>query len=266
MTPQLTTLSKLKDCLAFMKQPDNYLNDTDFAVLKIHELGILTPCQSPTFRPEFYNLTIIVNGSGTCMVGNDTFELRSNHIFISRPDSFLSCRWNNIVKVYNICFSKDFVLEYFPEGIDTIMDSDKSNGFIQSLTKKNMLYFEQICIEIHTILNSTTSYKQELIANLTLNLLYIIQLQLRNRKKQNIRTDKYHPIVIAFRQNLEDNFNSLLAGKNASVLRTKEHAQLLNLNENYLCRLISNTTNRTVNDWINDKLIDEINYLLKFHP
>ncbi|MHC0445355.1 AraC family transcriptional regulator [Flavobacterium sp. 3-218] len=263
MIPQLTTLSKLNDCLAFMKLPDNYLNNTDFVVLKLHEMGIHTPCQSPTFRPDFYNLTIVVRGSGTCIVGNETFELRSNHIFISKPDSFLSSSWTNITKVYNICFSKDFVLEYLPEGIDAILESDKSNGYIEPLTKETMLYFEETCLEIYALSNSVLSYKQELISNLTLNLLFLIQLQSQERKKQETRTNKYPPIVTAFRQNLEENFNSLLKGKNASIMRTKEHAKLLNLNENHLCKVVSNSTNKTINDWINEKLIDEINYLLK---
>jgi len=261
MIPQLTTLSKLDDCLAFMKLPDNYSNNTDFAALKLHEMSINTPCISPTFRPSFYNLTIVANGSGTCIVGNENFELRSGNVFISRPDSFLSSSWNVIGKVYHICFSKDFVSEYLPEGINSIMNTDKMNGCTKTLSKETMLYLEQTFIEIFDENNSFLPYKEEMLANLTLCLLFTIQQQ--DKERPYIKTEKNISIVNAFRQNLDDNFNNLLTGKNSVVMRTKEHAKLLNLNENHLCKVISNSTNKTINDWINEKLIDEINYLLK---
>ncbi|MBF4519463.1 helix-turn-helix transcriptional regulator [Flavobacterium sp. ANB] len=63
---------------------------------------------------------------------------------------------------------------------------------------------------------------------------------------------------------MENNFNELINGNCLVLMRIKEHAQLLNLDENYLCKIITSGTKKTVNEWINEKLIDEIKYLLKY--
>jgi AraC family transcriptional activator of pobA len=264
MIPQLTTLSNFKDCIAYMDLPVyKYLDNDDFGILKVHEMGISLPFQSPTFRPLFYTFSIVTQGIGTYIIGNETFELRPNHIIITRPDAFFASSWTQIDKVYNITFNKNFLSEYLPEGIDEIFELGAKNGYSCSLSQETMDYFEKTCIEIYNTAISSLSCKDEFMANLIINLLFFLQLEKNDTEKLKIQSEKYSPIVTAFRQNMENNFNNLVSGKNVTLMRTKEHANLLNINENYLSKVVSSCTKKTVNEWINQKLIDEIKYLLK---
>jgi len=55
----------------------------------------------------------------------------------------------------------------------------------------------------------------------------------------------------------------LISGETTTLLRTREHAKLLGLTETNFSKVISKTSGKTINQWINERLIDEINYLLK---
>jgi len=263
MKPVLTNLSKITECLAFMNLPISTYNSVDFSFIKLHELGINLPFHSPTFRPDFYNLFIIVDACGSYYIGDKEFELSSKKIIISRPESFSSSYWTKIQKVYAISFRKSFLLQYFPAGIDTVLELGGENGYTYDLTEKSMNYYEQTCQEIYDLSLSTMAYKDELIANLILNLLFLMQLHQNSDSNLKLESEKQTTIVSAFRQNMENNFSRLIRGEDTSIMRTKEHSRLLNFNENHLSKVISNCTGKTINEWINEKLIDEIKYLLK---
>lgn len=263
MKPVLTHLSKITECLAFMNLPVSTYNSENFSFLELHEIGIKLPLQSPTFRPDFYNLFIIIDGRGTYYIGNKEIEITSNKIIISRPESFTSGYWTKIQKVYTISFRKSFLLQYFPAGIDSTLDLGGENVFSCDLTEERMKYFEQTCDEIYNISISTMEYKDELIANLILNLLFLTQIHQIKDLNIKLESEKNTTIVSAFRQNMENNFSQLIRGEDNLLMRTKEHSKLLNINENYLSKVISNCTGKTINEWINEKLIDEIKYLLK---
>lgn len=263
MKPVLTTLSKITDCLAFMNLPISTYNSEDFSFIKLHEIGIKLPLQSPTFRPDFFNLFVIIDACGSYTIGSKEYQFNSNQIIISRPESFASSYWTKIHKVYTISFRKNFLLQYFPAGIDTVLELGGENGISCLLTEKHMKYFEQTCQEIYEISVSTMAYKDELIANLILNLLFLTQLHQNSDSKLKLESEKHTTIASAFRQNMENNFSRLIRGQDTSLMRTKEHSKLLNINENYLSKVISNCTGKTINEWINEKLIDEIKYLLK---
>ncbi|RKR05052.1 helix-turn-helix protein [Flavobacterium sp. 81] len=263
MKPVLTTLSTITECLAFMNLPISAYNSEDFSFIKLHEIGIKLPFQSPTFRPDFYNLFIIIDGCGTYAIGDKEFELSSNQIIISRPESFSSGYWTKIQNVCFMSFRKSFLLQYFPASIDTVLDLGGEIGYSCDLTAEKMEYFEQTCHEMYDIAISTMRYKDELIANLILNLLFLIQLHQKGNSKLKLENEKQITTVSAFRQNMENNFSQLIKGQDTSLMRTKEHSKLLNINENYLSKVISNCTGKTINEWINEKLIEEIKYLLK---
>ena len=100
--------------ILFIKDLIPHIDSEDFAIIKVHEMGIELPFHSPTFRPAFHSFTIVTQGIGTYIIGNETFELSPNHIVICRPNSFFSSSWTEIGKVYNISFNKNFLLKYLP--------------------------------------------------------------------------------------------------------------------------------------------------------
>lgn len=109
---------------------------------------------------------------------------------------------------------------------------------------------------------SSSKNRYEMIANLLIHFLLLVQ-QYQNKIKLEIQNEKNALILASFFKNVDQNFNMLLSGDSSTVLRTKEHSKLLNVNETFLSKVISKTSGRTINQWINDRLIDEISYLLK---
>ncbi|MDP5199078.1 AraC family transcriptional regulator [Flavobacterium sp. DG2-3] len=264
MIPQLTTISTYKDQIDFLNLSyHDYIDNDEFSIVKVHEWNLTFPFHSPTFRSDYYSFTIVTKANGSFTVGDDKFELHPNHVVVACPDSFFKIDWTDMEKVYNIAFKKSFILKHFPGGIDNILEFNTKNGFCCCLTEDTMEYFEKTCLEMHKIAVSDLCYKEEIMANMALNLLFLVQLQQETETNTKNSSEKNNKIVIDFRQNIENNFNDLIEGYCTSVMRIKEHAQLLNLDENYLSKTISNSTKKTVNEWINKKLIDEIKYLLK---
>jgi len=261
---QPTNLSTYKDQIEFLKLSyHDYIDNDEFSIVKVHEWNLTFPFNSPTFRSDYYSFTIVTNANGSFTVGDDKFELHPNHVVLACPDSYFKIHWTDMEKVYNIAFKKSFILKHFPGGIDNIMEFNTKNGYCCCLTEETMNYFEQTCLEMHKIATSELCFKNDLMANMALNLLFLVQLEKENETDVKINTAKNNKIVVDFRQNIENNFNELAQGRCLSVMRIREHARLLNLDENYLSKTISAITKKTVNEWINKKLIDEIKYLLK---
>jgi len=261
---QPTNLSTYKDQIEFLKLSyHDYIDNDEFSIVKVHEWNLTFPFNSPTFRSDYYSFTIVTNANGSFTVGDDKFELHPNHVVLACPDSYFKIHWTDMEKVYNIAFKKSFILKHFPGGIDNIMEFNTKNGYCCCLTEETMNYFEQTCLEMHKIATSELCFKNDLMANMALNLLFLVQLEKENETDVKINTSKNNKIVVDFRQNIENNFNELAQGRCLSVMRIREHARLLNLDENYLSKTISAITKKTVNEWINKKLIDEIKYLLK---
>jgi len=263
MKPELTTLRKFREILAYMNLPVfSYIDNDDVAIIKIHEMGLKMPYLTPTFRPDYYTLTIIKEGKGKFVVGDDVFELGPNCIFIKHPDVYFSSGWTESPVGYSIAFSRKFLLKYFPDGVDEIPVKSNHNALRYNLSESDFEQYEQICLEMFDEAISNSSYKYEMIGNLLNNILLLIEDQ-KNKIKLEEEDEKNNPIVMAFFKNVDQNFNQLISGESAIVFRTKEHAKMLNLTETYLSKVISKSSGKTINQWINARLICEITYLLK---
>jgi len=263
MKPELTSLKKFRDILAFMNLPVfSYIDSDDFAIIKIHDIGLKMPYLTPIFRPDYYTLTIIQGGKGTFVVGDHIYELGPYHVFMKQPDIYFSSGWTESPVGYSISFTRVFFEKYFRNGIDDIPFKNNTNALNYCLNKSDFSEFEEICAEIYEEAIAVSNCKYEIISNLLINMLLLIQ-QHQSRLKVEIHDEKNAAIVTAFLKNIDQNFNSLISGESITLLRTKEHAKLLNLTETYFSKVISKTSGKTINQWIDGRLIDEINYLLK---
>jgi AraC family transcriptional activator of pobA len=263
MKPELTSLKKFKDILVFMNLPVfSYIDSDDFAIIKIHDMGLKMPYLTPIFRPSYYTLTILQGGKGTFVVGDHIYELGPQHVFIKQPDVYFSSGWTESPVGYSISFTRAFFKKYCPNGIDDIPFKNNTNAINYCLNDTDFSKLEKICDEIYDEAISVSNYRYEMISNLLINILLLIK-QHQHKSKLKIQDEKNAAIVASFFKNIDHNFNMLISNKSTDVLRVKEHANLLNLTETYLSKVISKTSGKTINQWINDRLIDEINYLLK---
>lgn len=263
MKPELTSLKKFRDILAFMNLPVfSYIDNDDFDIIKLHDMGLKMPYLTPIYRPDYYTLTIIQGGKGTFVVGDHIYELGPQHVFMKQPDVYFSSGWTESPVGYSISLTQVFFEKYFSDGIGDLPFKDNSNALNYCLNKSDFSEFEEICAEIYDAATSVSNCKYEIISNLLIYMLLLIQ-QHQNKIKLEIPDEKNAAIVTSFLKNIDQNFNMLISGETTTLLRTREHAKLLGLTETNFSKVISKTSGKTINQWINDRLIDEINYLLK---
>ncbi len=264
MKPQLTEIRKFTDSLAFMNLPVfTYIERDDFAIVRVEELGMKLPHKTPVFRPDHFNIIVVPDGSATYLINDTIFEISSNHILFIRPDTFLSYSWLHIGRAYIISFSTSFFLQFWASGIDEIHRLDSCKGYNANLTEEMMKNVEQICQNIYKETTSQVPYKYELITNLILNLLLLIRRQ-QQTMQQETPVKNSNPYVMQFLLDLENNFSTIISGETKILLRAKDYANLQNLNENYLSKIVCTHTGKTVNQWIHEKLLYEIKFLLKY--
>lgn len=262
MKPPLTTVRKFTDSLAFMELPVfSYIDRNDFAIVKMEELGMPLPYQTPVFRPDHFSIIIIPDGVASYRVDDTVFKLCANHVLFIRPDTFLSSKWSSLGKAYYISFSNHFLLHYWPAGIDEIQKMGNKKGYAAWFEPNMIENMERICLDMYDEAVCKTPYKYEVIANLILNLLLLIRQQQYTEKP--VKAKKHNCYVAAFLGQMENNFSRIISGETTRVLRIKDYADMQNLNEGYLSKIVSSTTGKTVNQWIHEKLINEIKYLLK---
>jgi len=263
MKPQLTSIRKFTDSLALMN-PSNlkHIDCDDFAIIKIEELGMQLPYQSSAYRPDHFSIIAVFDGNARYLVGDNVFDLQTNQILFACPDTFLSSKWSNLGSAYSITFKKQFLSKYWPAAIDKFQRLDDAKGYTISLTDDNVKYFESVCLEMYGEAVSNAPYKYDLVANLLLNLLMLIYQQ-KPKGRAVAPEQKYNPYTAAFLREMENNFSRIAARETTTLLRIKDYASMQNLNENYLSKIVSSTTGKTVNQWIHEKLINEIKYLLK---
>ncbi|WP_431241739.1 AraC family transcriptional regulator [Flavobacterium sp. P21] len=264
MKPLLTTVRKFTDCLTFMDLPlFDYIDNDDFAIIRMEQLGMQLPYQTPIFRPDHYSIIVVIEGNVTYYIGNSVYELGQNCILFSRPDSFLTSRWSSLGEAYTITFSKKFLLQYWPAGIDEIQKLENSKNSITNLTDKMMKSFETTCLEIYKEAISKEPYKHELITNLIFNLLLFIRQEQFENTSGNLQK-KYNSYVTTFIHDIEDNFSKIACGHSNMLFHINDYAKKQNLNESTLSKIVSTATGKSVNQWIHEKLIEDIKYLLKY--
>lgn len=262
--PQLTTVRKFTDSLVFMNLPVlKYIDREDFAIVKIEELGMQLPYQTPVFRPDHYSIIVVPEGSATYLIDDKVFELGPDTILFSRPDVFLSFTWLNVGTAYTITFTKQFLMQYWPAGIDEIQKLDSAKGYATGITAEMMKTSEGICHNMYKEAISSAPYKYEVISNHILNLLLLIRQQQYTQGTKTSK-EKNNFYVEAFISHMDENFSKIISGETTVLFSIKDYAEMQNLNNNYLSKIVSTITGKTVNQWIHERLIGEIKYLLKY--
>ena len=240
-----------------------HLDSDDFAIVKMEELEMELPFQSTAYRPDHFSIIVMFEGNADYLVGDRVFELRSNQILFACPDTFLSSKWMNLGNAYNISFNKHFLSKYWPAAIDKFQRPEQAKAYLASLSADAVGDYKSICVEMYNEAVSNSPYKYDLVSNLLLNLLMLI-CQQKDRESSTAPDKKYNPYAAAFLREMENNFSRIAARETTTLLRIKDYASMQNLNENYLSKIVSTSTGKTVNQWIHEKLIDEIKYLLKY--
>ncbi|WP_082036891.1 AraC family transcriptional regulator [Flavobacterium sp. MEB061] len=264
MKPIVIKTRNFKESLSFLKIPlCEEMDCNDFSIFKMEELGLNLPCQMPVFRPDHFTIVLITQGSAQYHTGDNTYTICSNHILFIRPNAFLFSKWNSVTKAYKITFHKQFLHQYWPASVDYIQKLEDLETFSASLTDDLTEIFNSICTQIYDESLSAVPYKYEMITNLIFNLLLLIQ-QYNLGSESDLTWKKYSPQASAFLDAVDDNLSKIFSGEMTGFFDVGHYAQSHNINLNQLSKIIYNSTGKTISQWINKKLIDEIKYVLKY--
>lgn len=266
MKPTVTKITKIKDCI---KSHDlevfDYLDNDDFSVFKIEDFGLKLPFQSHTFRPEFFSLIIILDAKCTYEVGNESYQLTRNNILFIKPELYMSSYWLSLKEAYHLSFSPTFLTKYGHIHITNFSILSNTNGIFLEPSNKQIQIIKEICKSIHKEAISSSYLKYDKIGNLLVYLLLKIQ-QFKDDKSLILfclANNKENDIISTFLLNMERNFSDLALGKTNKIYHTKDYASKQNVDKNYLSKVVSKYTGKTISSWIREKTIDDIKYLLK---
>lgn len=266
--PLLANMRKIKDCIKSLNlEVFDYLDHDDFSIVKLEELGFEYPFQSHTFRPAFFQINIMTQANSFFEVGAESFHLTSNWVLLLKPEVYISCQHlKPDTTGYHITFNANFLSKYSHISIKSFSPVSGTSAIALSLSPVQMKIIEETCLNLYNEATSHSDIKNELIGNILTLLLFQLQKFKNDRipgftAMANDAQDD--DIQTTFFLHLEKNFSDLALERSGRILRTKDYADLQNIDKSYLSKHISHTTGKTINFWIKKKTIDEIKYLLK---
>jgi len=264
--PLVTSMTKIKDCIKSLElEVSDYLDHEDFSIVKIEDLGFKLPFQSHTFRPDFFSLAIVDSADCYFEVGSESYRLTSDWVLFTQPDVFVSCKFLSLDRAYYITFSAAFLKEYCYMHINKLSIPANANAVAFHLLPQHMHKIKDTCLSLYQEAQSKSAIKYEVIGNILAGLLLELQ-QYKTGRIAGLTTlvsDKETDMIHTFFLHLEKNFSDLALGKAGKICRTGDYALLQHVKSNYLSKMISHYTGKTINCWIKDKAIDDILYLLK---
>jgi AraC family transcriptional activator of pobA len=241
------------------------LHDGDgLSLSNLKDLFEELPFKSIVFRPNYFTLLFVKNASADYTTDDITFRMEPGTIFFTNPGHFRSFVWFDIKDVYIIAFTEGFlkknikgdVFNEFP-----FLVSETVNP--RTLAPDGFGDFERTCLEMFKEFNSPSVYKQQILGNLLMVLLFKIKEAFWKDYNPIYEGNKSSQIVKTFKVNLENHFRDLVEGKAEVQFRVTDYAAKQNLHENYLNTVIKTKTGKAIKTWIAEKMICEAQSLLK---
>ena len=268
MEHAVTNIIKVDDCFSALKiNSADFVSENGFSIARVQDFDFNYPILTPTFRPDFYSITIAIDCECSAMIGGESYRISPGEIVLTKPDTFISWWWYAAVNAYTLTFTSTFLEKYAHMSINNFALLTSTNAILLSLTEKEKSEFNSLCERCFLEASAPDSFlKNELIGNYLLNLLLKF-FELKNLnvpvfESENINKSMH--VINRFFAVLEKNFSTLSMNPNQEIFRTKDYAQMLNIEPNYLSKLVRMFTGKTINGWIREKTIDDVKYLLLY--
>lgn len=240
------------------------LHDGDgFSLSNLKDLFTELPFQSIVFRPNYFTMLFVKDAYADYTTDDVTFRMEPGTIFFTNPGHFRSFVWFEITDVYLIAFSEAFlkknitgdVFQEFPFLVTETVNP-------RTLNQQDFADFEDSCMQLFSAFNSKSIYKQKIIGNLLMILLFKIKEAFWKDYNPIYEGNKSSQIVKTFKANLESHFRDLVEERVEIQFRVTDYAALQNLHENYLNTVVKTKTGKSVRSWISEKMISEAKSLL----
>lgn len=228
----------------------------DFLIDKLEDV---LPCLNgyvPPFRQNAYAIVFIKNGIGEKSIGEFTFPIRNNTLFVvpSRVISssiYHSLRSSGYMLLFDINF---FLKTELPQ--HCIVNRKIFKNTTQPYLELNETQAGKITAMFEKMLHEQESDATEKLEMMAINILELVMYGDRLFSGANLTGNKkiHHPLV--------DKFTNLLEFNYTSKRSVREYAEMLNLHPNHLNFLLKKHNGLNAKQIINNRIITESKYLL----
>lgn len=253
------TISEFMLSLGKMEEQDN-----DFSIRSLDGYLSDEPMVSNSFRTNFFNFLMIVDGAGSYTIDNVLFKLTPASFYFTTPGHLKSFVIEKPWKGFILSFTEKFIKEYY------LGNLFKEFPFLLAETtppiylNKNM--DEDLSKRLQNLIDhySTKSqFKYQMITNILIAFLYKVKEMLIEAPRLEGKQFGYSLLVIRFRKFLDDHFRDVLSGKASEIFNGSQIAQVLAVSADHLGGVIKKETGKTLTKWITDRTIMEAQCLIR---
>jgi len=238
--------------------------DTDFSISSLDGYLSDTPMASDSFRTNFFNFLMIVDGTGSYTIDNISFELKPASFYFTTPGHLKSFVIEKPWKGFILSFTETFIKEYYSGNLFTefpflVAETTPPIYLNQALEKDIFKRFDTLLEHYHT----EGQFKYQMITNILIAFLYKVKEMLTTAPALEGKQFGYSALVIKFRKYLDDHFREVLSGKVAAIYNGIQIADALAVSADYLGTVVKKETGRTVTKWITERTVMEAQSLIR---
>jgi len=238
--------------------------DTDFSISSLDGYLSDTPMASDSFRTNFFNFLMIVDGTGSYTIDNISFELKPASFYFTTPGHLKSFVIEKPWKGFILSFTETFIKEYYSGNLFTefpflVAETTPPIYLNQALEKDIFKRFDTLLEHYQT----EGQFKYQMITNILIAFLYKVKEMLTTSPALEGKQFGYSALVIKFRKYLDDHFREVLSGKVTAIYNGIQIADALAVSADYLGTVVKKETGRTVTKWITERTVMEAQSLIR---
>jgi len=238
--------------------------DTDFSISSLDGYLSDTPMASDSFRTNFFNFLMIVDGTGSYSIDNISFELKPASFYFTTPGHLKSFVIEKPWKGFILSFTETFIKEYYSGNLFTefpflVAETTPPIYLNQALEKDIFKRFDTLLEHYQT----EGQFKYQMITNILIAFLYKVKEMLTTAPALEGKQFGYSALVIKFRKYLDDHFREVLSGKVTAIYNGIQIADALAVSADYLGTVVKKETGRTVTKWITERTVMEAQSLIR---
>lgn len=239
--------------------------EIDLTILSIPEIHDQIPFKSPRLRADYFSFILTKHGSGVYYLDDHKFPFGSRTIYFTNPGHSKAYELKESKEAFIIMLTENFLREYVhPEIYDEFPFLLAEIVPPKTISEKKFKEFEILYKQIHDEFGKPAVYKKKILGSLLLVLLLKIKEWFWMDYDPIMDGNRNSQIVRSFKQLLEKEFSKIVSDSTTKRrLQVKDLADKLHLHPNYLNSVIRSKTGKTINDWLNTRILAAAKSLLR---
>jgi len=258
----IITYNSISEFLISLGKPA--AQDSEFSISRLEGYLSDEPMESKSFRTNYLNFLMIVDGSGNYTIDNILFELKPSSFYFTTPGHLKSFVIEKPWKGFILSFTENFVKKHYSGNLFTEFP------FLVAETTPpvylNQMLQEDLSKRFETLLEhyqTASQFKNQMLTNLLITFLYKVKEILVAAPSLEGRHFGYSSLVIKFRKHLDDHFRAVLNGQVTAISNSNQIAKALSVSADYMGTVVKKETGKTVTSWITERTIIEAQSLIK---